>query len=172
MITRCLLVGMVFVLFQACSNRAPTPSTAGVPQKSPPQAMAVELAARQAVETIRAPTTRRLDIFAMPLGQPLAPLTPELLERGREYTIGVEWLPFSKWREDLISALGTSSVRSVEAEPPDCRWGLVFYDDGGQCVLTMYLNLSGDQGLINGTRVVLDDKVVRVLQRRCGPLWQ
>jgi hypothetical protein len=172
MIRRYLLVGTAFIwLFQVSGNGAPGD---GVPNESQERARnkATDPALQEAADIMRLPRTTKLDIFVAPVGHPLAPLTPESLERQPEYRISVEPFGPTKLREELISAVETSFVRRVEDLTPDYRWGLVFYDIEGKRVLTMYFTLWGDHGLINDTLVITDRRIMEVLRKRCSPLWK
>jgi len=145
-------------------------------QSESPRSGAQELGAsqpspREVADLLRTRVPVRLEIVYVPREiQTQAPITPGRLEAHCWYRVGIQEFQWSAFRTDLISALDGCVVGRGTREP-DCRWGCIFFDTKGARVLTMYFDGGGSRGLLNGTPVTGLGPVVRVLEKRCSPLW-
>lgn len=72
--------------------------------------------------------------------------------------------------EEIAAALEGSAVALASQTEADFRWGCIFYDTHGNRALTIFFDASDWSGLLDGTPVVSNGEVVRLLERRCSCL--
>jgi hypothetical protein len=172
---RWLFLGLMlpFLPLWGGSPTVPGSARADAPRPVPTPVVSAEPVVQEAVDLLLAPATTRVDVFVVIYGGRLVPVRPETIDKQYDYRITIPG-PFpSPLQRSLAFALQTAAIqRDDTVEPLYPMWGLVFRDFRGERVLTMYFDDYVTKGLINGTPVKLDEKVGRVLQYRCAPLWR
>jgi hypothetical protein len=172
---RWLFLGLMlpFLPLWGGSPTVPGSARADAPRPVPTPVVSAEPVVQEAVDLLLAPATTRVDVFVVIYGGRLVPVRPETIDKQYDYRITIPG-PFpSPLQRSLAFALQTATIqRDDTAEPLYPMWGLIFCNSHRERVLTMYFDHYATEGLINGVRVRLDDKVGQVLQLRCAPLWR
>ena len=73
----------------------------------------------------------------------------------------------SRFRDRLINAISNSSMEPSDRVSTDLRWGCVFVDISGNRFVSLYFSREHG-GVINGTDVSTDGKVVEFLRSEFG----
>ena len=129
--------------------------------------------AQSALRLMSSKTATRLEILYYPTWiLTRTALSPERLEKLSSYRISIRAFQDAKLRDDLISALERSAVKTTTQSEADYRWACIFYNADGTRLLTMYFDGFGTKGLINGAPVTSIGPVVKCLERRCSGLWR
>jgi hypothetical protein len=167
-----LALGLLSICWLHTGGPAPVGGTSHAPASPVPRVVSTEPAVQEAVDLLLAPATTRVDVFVV-VYPGLVPVRPETIDKQYDYRITIPG-PFpSPLQRSLAFALQTATIqRDDTAEPLYPMWGLIFCNSHRERVLTMYFDHYATEGLINGVRVRLDDKVGQVLQLRCAPLWR
>jgi hypothetical protein len=131
------------LLFCVSCGQAPTRSPDGATQQR--WAAIVESLSRGQVD--------KIELFQLPSSvSSRSAITPEELERSAYYVITIKNVGHIKLHESL-----TEAARSVALEdgvqPPDLRWGIVFYDESGSRVGALYFDKFGRSGALDHTAV-------------------
>jgi hypothetical protein len=85
-------------------------------------------------------------------------VTPEMLRRQYRYELTIRDLRGGEYEGKLIS-LAKSTVVTARAEMPDLRWGIIFYDAGGNPILGLYFDKTGNYGSVDDAPVSFEGEL-------------
>jgi hypothetical protein len=94
----------------------------------------------------------RVDILAIaPYTFTRIQITPQGLESGYDYRFTIRMLRGGGFEQEVKRATMSLSVKTALTEPPDLRWGVIFYDLNGNRVAAVYFDRNGKSGVVGET---------------------
>jgi len=90
-------------------------------------------------------------------------ISPDLLDSSFQYKITISDLRGRAYQSSLASAIKATSVMPVN-DSGDLRWAIKFYDGDGRKVSAIYLDATGDRGVINSTAVSFSRNIINWLK--------